>query len=60
LNPYRTSDQYPRPAFLLDYVSIPAKVKDLICSLKPVNDDLNGLRADQVLNREIVEKYTSK
>lgn len=56
LNKYR-SGEYPIPAFSLTYASAPTEIADFVKSLKPYHEKMTGVAFDQILNREIVEKY---
>ncbi|MDJ0793754.1 MAG: hypothetical protein QNI98_05860 [Woeseiaceae bacterium] len=44
-------------AYYLFYESVPDEIKKAIQRFSPHNDELEGLPVDQVLDREIVEKY---
>jgi hypothetical protein len=56
LERYATED-YARPAFCLSYTSVPDDISRFVENLEPFAEELQGVPADDVLNRELVDKY---
>jgi hypothetical protein len=59
LAPYATSD-YSLPAYRLPAPEVPENIRDGIRNLRPTGIDGEGIPIDQVLNEEIVAKFTNR
>jgi protein-tyrosine phosphatase len=59
LSNYKMDERY-LPYYILDYVEPPESITKFIKRQKPFADNLQGVAFDQVLNRELVDKYWKK
>lgn len=56
LEPFR-AEGYAMPAFTLSYTAAPVDLSSFVKSLKPNAGQAEGVANDQVLNRELIEKF---
>lgn len=57
LEPFKIKE-YVLPSFKLSYGKAPENIKAFVKSLKPISGDINGIPVDQILNEEIITKYS--